>query len=138
MTASSLPIFRCRLSDKGERGAIFVESLVASAIVAMIMMAMFRVVSDAAAHTRMNEQRRVAVMIAQSELADVGADIPIAPGETSGSQGDFAWTVDISSFSDESGASSVGALWSVSVSVRPRWGGRSLVRLHTLRLGPEA
>ncbi len=86
----------------------------------------------------MSEQRRLALLVAQSEMADVGSEIPIQAGQTSGASGDLAWTVDIAGFSDETGASRAGALWKVSVSVRPRIGGRPLVTLDTLRLGAEA
>jgi hypothetical protein len=127
-----------RKTARCDAGEIFMESVVATAVVAMIMIAMFRVVSDAAIHSRMSEQRRVALLVAKSELAEVGSEIPIASGESSGVSGDMAWSVQVSPYSDDSGASSVGALWSVDVSVRPRQGGRSLVRLRTLRLGPEA
>jgi len=121
-----------------DAGEVFVESLVAAAIVAMIMVTMFRVVIDAATHARMSEQRRVALLVAKSELADVGSEIPIESGESSGVSGNLAWTVEISPYSDESGASSVGSLWAVDVSVRPRLGRGELVRLRTLRLAPDA
>jgi Tfp pilus assembly protein PilX len=121
-----------------DAGEIFIESLVAAAVVSMIMVAMFRVVTDAAMHTRMNEQRRVALLVAKSELAEVGSEIPVATGGSAGVSAGMAWSVDISPYSDDSGASSVGDLWAVDVSVRPRQGGRPLVRLRTLRLGPEA
>ena len=123
---------------RAEAGDIFIEALISAAVVAMIMVGMFHVVTDAAIHARMTEQRRVALLIAKSELAAVGSEIPIATGDNSGFSGDMAWTVDISPYSDDTGASSVGALWAVDVSVRPRNGGRALVRLRTLRIGPEA
>lgn len=122
---------------RGDSGAIFVESLVAAAIVAMILVTTFRVITDGAVHARMAEQRRMALLVAQSELAEVGTEIPIAAGEKSGVSGDMFWSVDVSPYSDESGASTAGALWKVTVSVQPRSGGRNLVSLRTLRLGPE-
>jgi hypothetical protein len=121
-----------------DSGAIFVESLVAAAIVAMILVTTFRVIADGAVHARMTEQRRIALLVAQSELAAVGSEIPIEAGENSGVSGGMVWTVDISPYSDESGASTVGALWQVAVSVRPRAERRDLIRLRTLRLGPES
>ncbi len=114
------------------------ESLVAAAIVSMILAATFRLIADSAVHARLTEQRRMALLVAQSELADVGAEIPIEAGRNSGVSGDLAWTVDISSYSDDTGASTVGALWRVRVSVEPRNGGRSLVTLDSLRLGAES
>jgi Tfp pilus assembly protein PilX len=134
-----------RISGRPRRGArsadagdVFIEALISAAVVAIIMVGMFRVVTDAAMHARMTEQRRVALLVAKSELADVGSEIPIAAGSNSGVSAGMVWTVDVSPYSDDSGASSVGGLWAVDVSVRPRAGGRTLVRLRTLRLGPEA
>jgi hypothetical protein len=127
-----------RETARPDAGEIFMESVIAAAVVALIMVAMFRVITDAAMHTRMNEQRRVALLVAKSELAEVGSEIPIASGANAGVSGDMAWSVQVSPYSDDSGASSVGNLWAVDVYVRPRAGGRPLVRLRTLRLGPEA
>jgi Tfp pilus assembly protein PilV len=127
-----------RSRARTDAGAIFIESLVAAAIVSMILAATFRLIADSAVHARLTEQRRMALLVAQSELADVGSEIPIEAGQTAGSSGDLAWTVDITGFSDETGASSVGALWRVRVSVQPRNGGRPLVTLDSLRLGPES
>ena len=127
-----------RSRARRDRGDIFVESLIAAAIVGMILSATFRVISDGAVRARATEQRREALMVAQSTLDSVGAEIPIKAGEGSGVSGDMAWTVDIAPYSDESGASTVGALWKIVVSVRPRDGGRTLAALRTLRLGPEA
>ena len=129
------PFLKTALGDAGE---IFMESVIATAVVAMIMVAMFRVVTDAAIHSRMTEQRRVALLVAKSELAAVGSEIPIASGESSGVSGAMTWSVQVAPYSDDTGASSVGGLWSVDVSVRPRAGGPAIVRLRTLRLGPEA
>jgi hypothetical protein len=138
-TADRFDLGGLRLDGRGrDAGAIFVESLVAAAIVCMILVATFRVITDGATHARMSEQRRVALLIAQSELAAVGSEIPIQAGENSGVSGGMAWTVDISPYSDESGASTVGALWRVVVSVRPSAERRDLVSLQTLRLGPES
>ena len=125
-------------AGRTDAGDVFIEALISAAVVAMIMVTMFRVVTDAALHTRMNEQRRMALLVAKSELAAVGSEIPIAAGDSSGFSGDMAWTVDISPYSDDTGASSAGALWAVDVSVRQRGAGRALVRLRTLRIGPEA
>jgi type II secretory pathway pseudopilin PulG len=118
-------------------GAIFIESLVAAAIVAMILATTFRVITDSAARERESEQRRMALLVAQSELAAVGYELPLEVGENDGVSGNLAWSVNVTPFSDESGASSAGALSKVVVSVRPRSGGRTLVALETLRLGPE-
>ncbi|MDB5481955.1 MAG: hypothetical protein JWO83_3008 [Caulobacteraceae bacterium] len=120
---------------RAETGSAFVESIVAAAIVALALGATFRVVADGAARDRGAEARRAALLVAQSELAAVGADIPLAPGNTSGESGDLAWRVDISPYAENDEKNPAGELLRVAVSVRPREGGSSLVTLQSLRLG---
>jgi hypothetical protein len=112
-----------------------VEALVAAAIVAMILAATLRVISDGAVREHTLGNRRMAVMLAQSELAAVGAEIPLEPGETAGFAGNLVWRADISRYDAAGGPNSVGALMRVRVSVRPRAGGPDLVELDSLRLG---
>jgi len=125
-----------RAGDPGaDAGSAFVESIVSAAIVAMALGATYRVVADSAARDRAAESRRAAVLVAQSELAAVGADIPLVPGDTSGQSGDLDWRVDITPYGESQDNSPVGQLLRVAVSVSPRGGGASLVTLQSLRLG---
>ena len=119
-------------------GSAFVKSIVAAAIVAMALGATYRVIADGAARDRGAEARRTALLIAQSELAAIGADIPLAPGDTSGRSGDMAWQVDISHYGENDDKNAAGELLRVAVSVGPQDGGSSLVTLQSLRLGPGA
>ena len=112
------------------------ESIVAAAIVAMALGATFRVIADGAARDRAAEARRAALLVAQSELAAVGADIPLVPGDASGQSGDLAWRVDITPYGEnEDQNNPAGRLLHVAVSVWPRDGGARLVTLQSLRLG---
>lgn len=126
------PISSRRPAD--DAGSIFVESMIAAAIVALVLATAFRVIADSADRERITEGRRSALLIAQSELAAVGSEIPLASGQSSGLSGDIVWRVDISPYSDGVDSSSVGGLWRVAVSVRPRGADRDSVRLQTLRL----
>lgn len=125
-----------------DAGSVFMESLVASAIVAMILVASLHVVADGGAHAREVEDRRMALLVARSELAAVGADIPLEAGENDGVSGGMLWSVRTDPYDDLSGsgtlASSAGRLWRVRVAVRPRGSRRDLAVLDTLRLGPQA
>ena len=121
--------------DRRDSGAVFVEALVAAAIVAMILAATLRVISDGAARERMTESRRMALLVAKSELAAVGSEIPIEPGESAGFAGNLVWRADISPYDAAGGANSAGELMRVRISVRPRAGGPDLVVLDSLRLG---
>jgi hypothetical protein len=123
---------------RGERGSVFVESLIAAAIVAMALGAMFRVISDSAARDRAVTMRRLALLVAQSELDRIGAEIPTAPGQSSGVDGTLAWRVEIEPYADAGEPDQAGALYRVIVEVRPVAGGPDLVTLRSLRLGAEA
>ena len=122
----------------GERGSVFVESIIAAAIVAMALGATFRVVADSSARDRGLEARRTALLIAQSELDAVGAEIPVTPGRTAGIAGDMVWRVEIAQYPNGGDVNATGALFRVVVGVRPRNGGPELAVLQSLRLGQES
>ena len=107
-----------------ESGFALVEAMIGAAIVAVSLATMYAAIYESAARNRMAEQRRTAMMIAQSELAAVGSIIPAAPGTTEGTEGDFYWRVDIAPFganTQQSGfgtpPSPVGVLCVVKVTV---------------------
>ena len=104
-------------SLRGDSGQALVDAMVGSAIIAMTLAAMFSAISDSAARNRMAEQRRTAMMIAQSELAAVGPLISPAPGVTEGTEGDYYWRVDIQPFDAGIPPSMVGQLCKVVVVV---------------------
>jgi hypothetical protein len=126
---------RRRNFARGDAGSAFVESIIAAAIVAMALGFTYRVIADSAARDRGAEARRTALLVAQSELAAVGADIPLSPGGASGESGDMAWRVEITRYGEGEDKNPAGALLRVAVSVWPRGGGASLVTLQSLRLG---
>jgi len=83
---------------RDETGFALVEAMIGAAIVAIALASMYAAIYESAARNRMAEQRRIAMMIAQSELAAVGSIIPSAPGTTEGTEGDFYWRVDIAPY----------------------------------------
>lgn len=121
-----------------DAGAMFVESIIAAAIVTMALGTLFQVVMDSANRDRAIESRRTALLIAQSELADVGSEIPLQAGQSAGFSGNMAWRVEITPYSDGVDSSGAGELWRVAISVRPRNGGADIANLTTLRLSPKA
>jgi hypothetical protein len=127
-----------RRPGAGERGAMFVEAMLAAAIVAVALGATLRVVADSAQRTRAVEARRAAVLVAQSELDGVASVIPLQPGRTVGVAGDLVWEVNVAPYVEGGDATDAGGLWRVAVGVRQRAGGPDLVTLQTLRLGPKA
>jgi hypothetical protein len=81
-----------------ETGSALVEAMVGAAIVAGTLAGMFEAIRESAAHNHMIEERRTALMIAQSEIAAVGSVIPATVGITEGTQGTYYWRVDIEPF----------------------------------------
>jgi general secretion pathway protein I len=123
-----------RLHASGDRGSAFIESIIAAAIVCMVLGATFQVIADTVARQRQTQSRSAAYLVAQSELAEVGVEIPLHEGQSSGVSGPFAWRIDVAPFQTGQQESAAGALWSVAVSVQPREGGPELANLQTLRL----
>jgi hypothetical protein len=123
---------------RGDAGTLFVESIIAAAVVAMVVGAAFRVIADGASRDRSLEIRRAALLLAESELAAVGSAIPLREGQSAGRAGDMLWSVDMAPYDDGIESSTAGALWRVAVAVRARPGAAPLVRMATLRLGPRA
>ena len=116
-------------------GSALVEALVAAAIVAAVLGVTMETASSAAARRGGLEQRRTALMVARSELAAVGAEIPVMPGEMDGVEGDFSWRVRIDpAQADGTVISRAGSADLVTVSVRSARGGPDLAVLKSLRL----
>ncbi|MEO7027597.1 MAG: hypothetical protein ABI056_08585 [Caulobacteraceae bacterium] len=137
-----MPPGSARCHGGGDRGSVFIESLVATAIVAMILVATLRVVADGAAHARGVEDRRLALLLARSQLSAVGVETPLEAGDNEGVSGGFLWSVRVDAYQDasfdQSAFSSAGDLWRVRVAVRLRGGRRDLVVLNSVRLAPRA
>jgi hypothetical protein len=117
-----------------DAGSVLVEAMVAVAVIAMMLAVTYRAVGESVLRARAAEASRAAVMIAQSRLAMVGAEIPLSPGQTAGVDGDFTWRVAIEPAPED--ASSMGRLMTVTAAVRDRAGGADRAVLRTLRLEP--
>jgi hypothetical protein len=99
----------------------------------MMLAVTYRSVGESVLRSRAAEASRTAIMIAQSRLALVGAEIPLSPGRTIGVDGDFAWRVEIAEAPEE--PSAMGHLMAVTAVVTDRKGADRGV-LRTLRLAP--
>jgi hypothetical protein len=121
---------------RGESGSVFVESMIAAAIVALALAAMYRAIGDGAMRDHKLNQKQTALLIAQSELSAVGSEIPLSVGTTGGTEGPYAWSVDIEPYNGENDASDAGDLYAVKVSVSPADGGQELVSLDSVAVGP--
>jgi general secretion pathway protein I len=121
------------MTKRGERGTALVEAMVGAAIVALTLATMYEAILHVAARNRMAEDRRMALMIAESQLAAVGPVIPIAPGVSEGTDGDFFWRVDIEPYNGGPPPNAVGLLCSVKVVVEDHHR-QPLATINTLRL----
>jgi len=118
----------------GEAGSVFIETLAALLLLALVLGGLFQVLTESAMRRQQAETRLYALMVARSALAQAGSDKPLTEGSTEGQDGDDVWLVE----TRRCGASNeVGALYCVTVSVRDAAGGPPLATLETRRLAPR-
>jgi general secretion pathway protein I len=125
------------MTARGDEGSVLIESMIAAAVVAIMLGGLYQTIGASAQRHRMIEARRAALMIAQSELASVGADIPVATGRTSGVSGGYIWEVETAPYGAGGiTVSDAGRAALVTVSVSARDGGGPLATLRSVRLAP--
>lgn len=122
------------------RGFTLIEVLVAFAILAMALAAMFQLFSGGLGAIGTAERYSMATMLARSVLDDVGAEIPLIPGEQGGDLDDgFSWLVRIERSATINAVPSAEQLYvPYDVAVEISWGRGHTFTLRTLRLGLEA
>lgn len=116
-----------------ERGSLLVEAMIAIAVLAMVLAAGYAAVGQSALRAKAAEAGRTAMLIARSQLDAVGAETPLAVGETNGTEQGFRWSVRVDD--EPSPPSATGELVRVTVTVRDNRAERA--RLTTLKLVPE-
>lgn len=114
-----------------DRGSIFLETIVAAAIVAMILGVTLEAISNSAARTARISAASGALMIAESHLAEIGAATPLVPGTAQGTEGGFRWRLDVRPQGTRGPA---GTPYLVTIEVAAPQG-RFATRLQTVRLG---
>lgn len=97
-------------ADRGVRGGAsgapcggftLLEVLVAFTVLALIMTVLLRIFSDGFRGMTAAEVHAAAALHAQATLASVGAEIPLAPGEWSGTYDDgFRWQVRVEPYEE--------------------------------------
>lgn len=127
------------------------EVLVAFAILAISLGAIYQAFGIGARNARASEAYTVAVLLAQSELAAAGVETPLLPGAEEGTFGRYNWRQTVTPASEtpaseqaapsSSGTAKGAQLYEVTVTVR--WGDSvggapRKVTLRTLRLGEPA
>jgi type II secretory pathway pseudopilin PulG len=115
-----------------EKGFALAETLVATAIIAAMLGVTFQSIESGARQTRMIEDRRQAMLIAQSQLTAVGSAQSTSLGETSGITSGIRWRLSVQPYraNQQSGAK----LELVSLTAGLEREKRDLVILKTIRV----
>lgn len=78
-----------------QAGFAVMEALVATLIVLAALGMLYQVIGSGSRNAARTAQMRDALMLAQSRLASVGADIPLRPGRWSGQEDGLVWQVEL-------------------------------------------
>jgi prepilin-type N-terminal cleavage/methylation domain-containing protein len=114
-----------------ERGFTLPEALVASAIVAAMLGVTLNVVQNNARAARINEERRAALLVAQSQIAIAEVAVPGRFETREGRSGTIGWALRIEPYRS---ALASPALDRITVSAGQGPSGQPLVELSTLRV----
>ena len=125
-----------------QSGYTLIEVLVAFMILALALTVLMRIFSGGLRNVSVSSDYAVATLIAESRLASAGIDMPLVPGEMSGTEGErFEWTVSVQDYEPwpgyRSAAKGVDA-YRVTVTVEwPHGDNTRSVGLSTVRLRTE-
>lgn len=120
------------MSVRSSRGFALIETLVAAAIISAMLGMVFQSIESGARQTRMVEDRRRASLIAQSQLAAIGASQTTRFGETAGLTSGVTWRITVQPYRADQ--SSAVRLDLISVAAGIEGGTPNLVTLKTLRV----
>jgi hypothetical protein len=117
-----------------DEGSVMVETLVALTCVSLVLGAVFALIGQAAARRAALSERRMALLVARSELDAAGITIPLRGGPVTGRTIGLTWLVSPGAAPGEGLiANGSGPLSLVTVTVRETPGGPALARLSGLR-----
>lgn len=127
---------------RASRGFSLLEVLVAFVILALVLAVLMRIFSGALRNIGAAEGYSRAVALAESKLAAIGVDTPLAEGVTADTESDYSWRTAVRR--EETGAQPVEGgqrveLYRIEVTVT--WGAAAAarsVRFVTLRAAPAA
>lgn len=125
------------------RGFSLLEVLVAFVILALVLAVLMRIFSGGLRNIGAAERYSQAVAIAESKLAAVGVDAPLAEGQNADTQDGYAWQTSVQRYDGDLQLIEGGQLIDLyRVEVTVSWGeapaaARS-VRFVTLRAAPRA
>ncbi len=123
----------------GRQGFTLIEVVVALVIFGLAFAVLARIVQTGILQSGRAEAMTTATLLARSQLARIGADVPIAPGELDGDAGDgFRWRIVIRPAAledDQAGAADQPqrpAILPYQVAVTIAWGGGGPAETLTL------
>lgn len=119
---------------RSDRGSIFLETVIATAIIAMILGAAYEAIGDSVKRARRVEHEQLSMLTARSQLAAVGTVVPLTPGITRGVDGTRAWSIEVRPYAGVRQQSNAGVPMLVTVSVTAGDSHASPVTLRSLRL----
>lgn len=119
-------------ATRAEDGFALAETLVSAAIIAAMLGVTFQSITASAQQSRMIEQRRLALLVAQSQIAVADAATETSFGETRGQTGGISWRVTITPYPAFTDASV--PLELITVSTGDGVKGASLITLKSLRI----
>ena len=134
--------FDRRQPDVRQSGYTLIEVLVAFLILALALTVLLRIFSGGLRNVSVSSDYATATLIAESRLAAAGIDLPLTPGENSGTEGErFEWKVSVQDYDPwpgyRSAAKGVDA-YRVTVTVEwPHGDNTRSVGLSTVRLRTE-
>jgi prepilin-type N-terminal cleavage/methylation domain-containing protein len=99
-------------------GFTLIEVLVALAVAVLVGGLVLQVFSQGLRNADVADRMVRANAVAESLLARVGRDLPLEPGETSGTEGTFSWTVTIAPLDEAAQPGPPAELRSVTATVR--------------------
>lgn len=121
---------------KSERGFTLLEVIVAFAVVALALGAVFQIFSTGLRSAVVTENYNMATLLAESKLTAMGIEAPLAAGDQSGTFANgYRWQTTVHPYDDEGVVSEVISAFEVTVTVT--WGGLTrdrMVSLSTLLL----
>ena len=125
-----------------QSGYTLIEVLVAFMILALALTVLLRIFSGGLRNVSVSSDYAIATLIAESRLAGAGIDVPLRPGETSGTEGErFEWTVNVQDYQPWPGYRSAAKgldAYRVTVTVEwPHGDNTRSVGLSTVRLRTE-
>jgi len=133
------PLARGRRRRRRRRagGFTLLEVLIAFAILALALAALMQTFGSGMRGVAASERHLMAALVARSLLERVGHDIPLEPGEVSGEDGAFAWTVSMrrARRADRRGNDQL-VIVPYDVTVTVAWSGSRGVTLESYRLAP--